>query len=48
MSKGAGWIWLAFAVAGLALLADPKCKHGCRTVAEHVFTYGLEGLFSST
>ena len=30
-------------VGGMALLSDPKCKCGCRTLAEHLFkaSFGL-------
>ena len=32
-------------VGGMALLSDPKCKCGCRTLAEHLIKAGL-GLLS--
>ena len=44
-SSGGGWGLLAI-VVGLVLLADPKCKHGCRTVAEHLFEGGVRLLGS--
>ncbi len=31
-------------VGALALLKNPKCGHGCRTVAEHVLSYGIDDL----
>lgn len=31
-------------VAGVVLLLDPQCKAGCRTLAEHLLTHGLEHL----
>jgi hypothetical protein len=31
--------FLAF-ISGLILLADPKCRHGCKTVAEHLIVSG--------
>ncbi len=32
-------------VGGIALLSDPKCKCGCRTLAEHLVKAGF-GLLS--
>jgi hypothetical protein len=34
------WIFLV----GMALLLDPQCKGGCRTIAEHLVTHGLDRL----
>lgn len=46
MGKGFPLAVLGAIVAGVYLLSDPHCKHGCRTVAKHLLTYGLEGLMS--
>ncbi len=27
-------------LAGIILVSDPKCKHGCQTVAEHLLVTG--------
>ncbi len=40
MKSTAFWIF----VAGLVMLMNPGCKDGCRTVAEHLVTYGLDRL----
>ena len=34
-------------VGGITLLSDPKCKCGCRTLAEHLIKAGI-GLLSGT
>ncbi len=39
------WWVVASLIAGIYLLSKPNCRHGCRTVAEHLISYGLEGLF---
>ena len=26
------------------MLKNPRCKHGCRTVGEHVLSYGIDDL----
>jgi len=31
-------------VIGAALLSDPKCNRGCRTLAEHLWNHGFDGL----
>ncbi len=30
--------------AGCYLLSDPKCKRGCKTVAAHLITHGIDEL----
>jgi hypothetical protein len=34
-------------VGGIALLSDPKCKCGCRTLGEHLIKFGFD-LLSGT
>jgi hypothetical protein len=29
---------------GLFLLSNPKCNRGCRTLAEHLITHGIDEL----
>ncbi len=41
--SGGNWWWL-LVLAGAALLLDPRCTAGCRTLAEHLFVHGLERL----
>jgi hypothetical protein len=41
-SKGLG---ILLVIVGIALLSDPKCKCGCRTIAEHLLKAGF-GLLS--
>ncbi len=36
---------LLMVAVGLALLSDPQCGRGCRTVAEHILQHGLEDFF---
>lgn len=38
----------AIALVGIAalLLSNPRCRHGCRTTAEHLFEHGLKVLFA--
>jgi hypothetical protein len=31
---------------GWLLLRDPKCQHGCKTVAQHLFTDGLDRMIA--
>ncbi|MBI4502826.1 MAG: hypothetical protein HY700_16900 [Gemmatimonadetes bacterium] len=38
-SSGAAWGFVAF-IGGLILLSDPGCKHGCKTLAEHLVISG--------
>ncbi len=40
MKPIAFWIF----VAGVVLLLDPRCTRGCRTLAEHLVSHGLERL----
>ncbi|HEV3480930.1 MAG TPA: hypothetical protein VGR97_01230 [Candidatus Acidoferrales bacterium] len=41
------YIWaLALAGLGWTLLQDPKCKRGCRTLAEHLLSHGIEDFLS--
>ncbi len=37
---------LLLIVGGGYLLSDPHCKHGCRTVAEHLIVSGIGGFTS--
>ena len=42
------FIWgLLLASVGVALLQDPKCRRGCRTVAEHLLSHGIEDFLAS-
>lgn len=47
MSDKSGGVWVALAVlvGGAVLLSDPHCKHGCRTLAQHLIVAGGESLF---
>jgi len=47
MSKEASAVGGALLLVGLsaALLSDPRCGRGCRTVAEHILQHGLEDFF---
>jgi hypothetical protein len=29
-------------IVGMWLLSNPRCKRGCRTVAEHLITHGID------
>lgn len=44
MRRKGGWFFVA-AVAGMVLMARPGRRHGCRTIAQHLLVYGLDGLF---
>ena len=44
MRKNGGWFFVA-ALAGMVLMSKPNCRHGCRTLAEHLLNYGIDGLF---
>lgn len=33
---------LLLAGLGVVLLSDPKCERGCRTVAEHLLSHGID------
>lgn len=41
------WAALACIGVGILLLSDPNCKRGCRSVAEHLLTHGIDDLFSA-
>ncbi len=34
-------------LVGALLLSDPRCKRGCRTVAEHLVEHGIQDFFST-
>jgi hypothetical protein len=34
-------------LAGIALLQRPNCRRGCRTVAEHLLTDGLDEMIAT-
>jgi hypothetical protein len=40
------WPFIAIGGIGVWLLSKPNCRDGCKTVAEHLLTYGIEGLFA--
>jgi hypothetical protein len=48
-SRGSNSIGLGvlLVVGGIALLSDPKCRCGCRTLAEHLLKAGF-GLLSGS
>jgi len=49
MSSRAGnslGVGVVLMLAGIALLSDPKCKCGCRTLAEHLLKAGFDLLTS--
>jgi len=37
---------MVLVLAAVFLLRDPNCNRGCRTVAEHLLSHGLEDLVS--
>jgi hypothetical protein len=42
MKSGGGFGWGILALlTGIALFSDPKCKHGCQSVAEHLVVTGV-------
>ena len=41
------FICLLAMIAGLWLLSKPRCNRGCKTVAEHLLTDGLDGAFAA-
>ncbi len=53
MSKGKEQAAKAFLViggtvlVGALLLSDPRCKRGCRTVAEHLVQHGIQDFFTT-
>jgi hypothetical protein len=46
MSKNQNHLWwvLGGVALGLVLLSSPKCNRGCRTLAEHLITHGIDEL----
>jgi len=40
-------IYAALVVIGLWLLSKPRCNRGCKTVAEHLLTDGLDGFIAT-
>lgn len=46
MSKnGQHILWLVGGIAlGMVLLSSPRCTRGCRTLAEHLITHGIDEL----
>lgn len=45
MNKTAIWA-LVFVGVGVAMVQDPKCKRGCKTVAEHLLSHGIDGFLA--
>jgi hypothetical protein len=39
-------IGLGLGIAGLLLLSNPRCSRGCKTVAEHLLSHGLDDLIA--
>jgi len=38
-------LWVVGGIAfGLVLLSSPRCNRGCRTLAEHLITHGIDEL----
>jgi len=37
------WV-LGGIVLGVFLLASPRCNRGCKTLAEHLITHGIDAL----
>lgn len=46
MNKEFFWA-LIFVGVGVAMLHDPKCRRGCRTVAEHLVSHGIDDFLAS-
>lgn len=44
MQLSKGWRYALIFIAGTYLLSKPQCRHSCRTVAEHLLSYGIRGL----
>jgi len=40
-------IALLFVGIGIVMLQDPKCRRGCRTVAEHLVSHGIDDFLAS-
>jgi hypothetical protein len=42
------FLWaLIFLGVGVAMLQDPKCQRGCRTVAEHLLSHGIDDFLAT-
>lgn len=41
MNKQFFWA-LLFVGVGVAMLQDPKCKRGCKTVGQHLLSHGID------
>jgi hypothetical protein len=39
--------YAALFVIGLRLFSNPRCKHSCKTVAEHIWKDGLDGFVAT-
>ncbi len=46
MSSRTNWRLLFALLVGVYLLSNPRCQHGCRTVAEHLVTASIGGFLS--
>jgi hypothetical protein len=46
MSKNEQQVWwvLGGIALGLVLPSSPRCNRGCRTLAEHLITHGIDEL----
>jgi hypothetical protein len=44
MNRKQEWWYFVAVLAGAVLLSKPNCRHGCKTVAQHLFSYGVGGL----
>jgi hypothetical protein len=40
-------LWLIVFVVGIWLFSKPRCNRGCKTVAEHLMTDGLDGFLAT-
>jgi len=49
MSKAETKILIGFllVIGGAVLLSNPRCPRGCKTVAEHLLSHGLDDLIAS-
>jgi hypothetical protein len=34
------------ATAGYVLTRDPHCNRGCKTIAQHLLTHGIDGIIA--
>jgi hypothetical protein len=34
-------------VVGLLLASNPRCNHGCKTLAQHIWIDGVDGLLGT-